>query len=66
MEIVRGIGFPRHCRYVVKIYAPGQRRMLSAEFPQEMLIPVGGRDNKVLIVYRVASPEGSDSRAAGG
>ena len=65
METVEGSGFPRHCRYVVKVYDPDQHHMVSAEFPAEQVIPMGGPKDKVLIIYRVIQLDGSDSHTAG-
>jgi len=52
---VRGIGFPSDCDYVVKIYAPDEKWMLSADFPRLHTIALGDRKSRTIVIYQVAA-----------
>jgi len=55
---VWGVGFPVDCDYVVKIYAPGQKWMLSPDFPRLHTIELHDRKSRTIVVYEVAANAG--------
>ena len=55
---VRGVGFPPDCDYVVKIYAPGRKRMVSPDFPELHTIELGDGKRRTIVIYQVAANAG--------